>query len=401
MKTRQLLYLFAVIVAGCASCNRPATLPSLEESYQRHLPDPFAARVAWKALGALFYQNEITVMHTPFARGLEQRPDTGSVLFSLSQSLYLTDADRSALLQFLSRGNSVFLAATHIDSGLLHAFALPPLQSEKLMGQWADNLQQTAVQLHPPHYTDDTRYRYYYLPFLRHFGAALPPQAVVLGTNASGMPNFIRLRYGRGICYLHAEPRVFSNYFLVQGQNLHYFQSLFAWLPEFPEHVYWNEYYTRRNRPPVAESGSGLSVLFRYPALSSAAWLVMLAAALYLYSGSKRRQRAIPERSPNRNSTVEYVEALSLLYLQRKDNRAMADKMIQQFFEHIRHRYHLQPQQAGSGFTVLLSQKAGVPAARTATLWEQIRQIRAAKSLSDAQLLELNRQLEYFYQNHA
>ncbi len=401
MKARLSVYLSCALLLFFAACTRQKGLPSLDESFDRTGNDPFAARVAWNNLGRLFYHNEQTVQRTPFERALRQNRDSGSVLLSVSRSLYLSKGDVEALLDFLYRGNHALIAAGYFDSSLLRAFSVERPDESRMMGDWWENLQVTSVRLHPPHYEDSAEYSYYYLPFIRHFTHTDNPRITVLGTNRSGYANFIRVTYGQGTCYLHCEPRVFSNYFLLQGNNQRYLQELVAYLPAMPEHVYWNEYYNRRNRPPKEESGSGLSVLFRYPAMAAAAWLAILAGGLYLLFGSKRRRRIIPEQPVNRNSTVEFVDTISSLYLQQPDNRAMADKMISHFFEHIRHRYHLQPQGAGPEFVATLSHKAGIPEAETAALWEQIRQARMATTFSDQQLLQLNRYLEQFYKNNA
>ena len=401
MRSCLFIYLTGGLLLLLSACNQQGDLPSLDESFDRTRNEPFAARVAWDNLALLFYHNEQTVQRTPFERALQENRDTGSVLFSVSRSLYLSKKDAERLLEFIYRGNQVLLSAATFDSVLLRAFTLEPPVEPAMMGAWWENLQHTAVRLHPPHFNDSSLFSYYYLPFIRHFTVAGNPRVTILGTNRSGQPNFIRVTYGRGNCYLHCEPRVFSNYFQLQGNNQQYLRELVAYFPTMPDHVYWNEYYNRRNRPPEGESGSGLSVLFRYPAMAAAAWLAILAGALYLLFGSKRRRRIVPELPVNRNNTVAFVDTISRLYLQQQDNRAMSEKMISQFFEHIRHRYHLQPQAHDPDFIPRLSQKAGVPVSATTALWEQIRLVRSVSSLSDQQLLLLNRHLEPFYKTNA
>jgi hypothetical protein len=65
---------------------------------------------------------------------------------------------------------------------------------------------------------------------------------------------------------------------------------------------------------------------------------------------SKRRQRIIKPLQPNINTSVAFTETVGRLYLQKKDNRNIADKMITYFLEHIRNQYFLNTNQLNDEF---------------------------------------------------
>jgi hypothetical protein len=121
---------------------------------------------------------------------------------------------------------------------------------------------------------------------------------------------------------------------------------------------------------------------------------------LYILFGGKRRQRIVPAIAPNENTTVTFIETISRLYLQKKDNKDIADKMITYFFEHIRNQYFLNTNNLTEEFTAALSRKSNVSESVTQQLFSTIATVQEATTISDAQLLSLNQQIEKFYKTN-
>ena len=163
--------------------------------------------------------------------------------------------------------------------------------------------------------------------------------------------------------------------------------------------MYWDDYYNKKNYPPNGKEGkSGLSILLQYPAMA-AFWLLLLLLIVYILFGGKRRQRIVQTIAPNTNTTVAFTETIGQLYLQKKDNRNIADKMITYFQEFIRKQYFLNTSQVNNDFVSTLSRKGNVSKAGTETLFNLITEIQQQEQISDAQLLLLNQQIENFYKN--
>jgi hypothetical protein len=222
----------------------------------------------------------------------------------------------------------------------------------------------------------------------------------VLGRDEYGRPDFVILFYGLGRFYIHCEPRVFSNYFLLQKDNYQYLQQVLAFVPALPEHVLWDDYYNKRNSPPSGKDAkTGLAVLLQFPAMAWAFWLLLLLLAVYLLFGSKRRQRIIQVLPPNVNTSVAFAETVSRLYLQQKDNRGMADKMILYFLEHVRTQYFLNTHVVNELFLTTLSRKSNVPLTDTERLFASIQQIQQMDTIDEKTILQLNKQIDMFYKN--
>jgi hypothetical protein len=115
--------------------------------------------------------------------------------------------------------------------------------------------------------------------------------------------------------------------------------------------------------------------------------------------GGRRRQRIIATITPNTNSTLAFTETISRLYLQKKDNRNIADKLITYLMEHIRNHYFLNTSHINDEFMITLSRKSNNSKAGTEQLFKSINTIHQSMEVSDQQLLLLNLQIEKFYKN--
>ena len=216
--------------------------------------------------------------------------------------------------------------------------------------------------------------------------------------NENGKPNFIVKFYGRGRFFIHCDPRAFSNYFLLQRNNYNYLQQALSFVPAEPEHVIWDDFYNKRYRAPSdKDNKTGLAVLLKFPAMAWALGLLIALLVLYLLFGSKRRQRVMEELPPNVNTSVAFAETVSRLYLQKKDNKGIADKIITYFLEHIRNQYFLNTSHVNDSFLHTLSRKSNVSFKDTEKLFAHIQHIQESYSISDQELLSLNQQIESFY----
>ena len=123
-------------------------------------------------------------------------------------------------------------------------------------------------------------YGYYYYPFLNSLSGYDTAFTRVLGVNENNQPNYIILFSGKGRIYLHVAPRIFSNYFLLTGDNYKYLENVLSYLRTDPKNIYWDEYYKnanlnrRKNNDGKDDNDfSSLSVIRQHPPLLWAFWL--------------------------------------------------------------------------------------------------------------------------------
>jgi hypothetical protein len=212
---------------------------------------------------------------------------------------------------------------------------------------------------------------------------------------------------GKGRIYLHVAPRIFSNYFLLTGDNYKYFENVISYLRSDPKNIYWDEYYkntnsSRRknnNSSDSEDNFSSLSVIRQHASLLWAFWLAIAGLLLYVLFNVKRKQRVINIVKPNANTTVTFTETVGRLYLQKKSNSHIAEKMITYFYEHIRNKYFISTATINDEFINSLSGKSGVSGEKTKQLFSLIEGIGSGENVEDAELLQLNTEIENFYKN--
>jgi len=389
-----------VLAVLLSSCGSKPELPSLRETYSLNDKNPFGTYVLNQQLNQLFFHNNIYVSKKSMQKSFAGNYDTASLYITVSKNLFLNTDEMNSMLNFVSNGNSMFIASENIDTAFLKTIGFEQGTSKTGFEDFIFSMHYTFVKLQPGIFYDTTAYTYYYLPFKNYFSDYPEANTKVLGRNENGAANFLVLFYGKGRFYLHCDPRAFSNYFLLQKENYKYLQQVFSFMPAIPEHIYWDDYYNKRNFPPQ-EGGdrSWLSILMQYPAMAWAFWLILSLLALFVLFDSKRRQRIIKPLQPNVNTSVAFTETVGRLYLQKKDNRNIADKMITYFLEHIRNQYFLNTNHLNEEFIDTLSRKSNVPLQQTEKLFHTINQVQQSFELDDRQLLSLNQQIENFYKH--
>ena len=397
------------IFAGCNSDDgRTKKVPDLRESYSHKDKKPFGAYIAYRQLEEMFYRNNVREEKKNFEDSWKSMADTNCIYICLSQSLFTTDEDVDAIIGFVKEGNDAFFAVQQFDENLLEKLQCKTTWSGPANYSYAlkpyDN---TGLRMKVGGAEDANLYQYFYIPFGYHFSTFNSANTRVLGVNQYGDPDFLVVFKGKGRIFIHCDPRAFSNYFLLQKNNYQYLQKAFGYLRPYPDHVYWNDYYvtihskeqarSRRNNGDDDANFSSMSEIMKHPALKAAFWLTLLLLVLYILFTMKRRQRVIEMVKPNENTTVTFTETIGRLYLQKKDNKNIADKMITYLNEYIRNKYFLNTNVVNTEFMSTLSRKSGVPFEKVETLYRSIQHAQQSPDINDYQLLSLNEQVQGFY----
>ena len=397
MKKSTTYYCLVILTLSLYACSdRGSDIPSLKESYSKNDKNPFGGYVFFKQATQLFQNNDIRVRKDKVETSLLHFDDTAALYINVSKNFFVGKLGLEAVKSFVEKGNNMFIVSENFDSSFLDFLrvSISPKSGFMMLGE----MQYTSVRLNTPRFFDSTQYAYFYVPFKNHFTTVTDSAIQILGVNDHDQPNFLVVFYGRGRFFMHSEPRAFSNYFLLQRNNYNYLQQALSFIPAEPEHVIWDDYYNKRNRAASdKDNKTGLAVLLQYPAMAWAFGLLIALLVLYLIFGSKRRQRVMEELPPNINTSVAFAETVSRLYLQKKDNKGIADKMITYFFEHIRNQYFLNTSQVNDSFVSAFSRKSNMKLADAEKLFAHIQHIQESAVISDGELLLLNQQIESFY----
>ncbi|MGA9213229.1 DUF4350 domain-containing protein [Kaistella sp.] len=177
----------------------------------------------------------------------------------------------------------------------------------------------------------------------------------ILGKEASDskMANFIKVKHGKGHLYLHSEPLILTNYYLLKPGNEKYVQDVFSYLPD--RETVW---FSGANKN-VAESQSPLRFILSKHALRYAWWLLLGGLLLFIIFNAKRKQRIVPIIEAKKNKSVEFVKSIGNLYLQEGDFHDMMAKKAQYFLNHVRMDLLIDTKDLDEKFIHLLHLKTG------------------------------------------
>lgn len=402
MKNRH-TYIYALLaimvwLAGCSGSSQ-RTLPSLEETYAKKDTKPFGSSIAYRQTEAMYSASVMQEKKKDFKETWENISDTASLYICLAPKLYLTEEEATAMMEYVEAGNSLFISAASIDQLLLDEAGCDeeyfPPELDGMMSERTDASVSMAAD-------SSLKYKYYYYPFQNHFKGIDSSNTRVLGYNSNNEPNLIVYFRGRGKLYLQCDPRAYSNYFLLKDSNCNYLKSSLAFTANRPQHLYWDDYYYKlRSHRNSKRNFSSLDEIMKHPPLKAAFLLSLLLLALYILFGGKRLQRIIRQLKPNENTTVTFTETIGRLYLQKKDNKNISDKMITYFNEYIRNTYFVNTNHINDDFMIMLSRKSGVDKDKVETLYRTIVAAQASEVVSDYQLLSLQEQIQQFYKNRA
>ena len=397
--------LFFTMLSGCTLQNKKR-IPSLRESYRKTDKLPFGSFIAYEGFQSEFPDYWINIADKPFDKTwpvIKNNSDKYSLYFLVTKNLLLSVDEVNAMIEYVKAGNDLFISADYIDSKLLDAVYCTLDRKSEIINEVNGKMQDTHVSMYYGDNFKTSKYGYYYFPFLNYFSSYDTTYARVLGVNEKNLPNYLVLFAGKGRLYLHVAPRIFSNYFLLSGENYHFFEYVTAYLRFDPQYVYWDEYYknhpsgaNRNNTDNDDDNFSSLNVIKQNPPLSWAFYIALAGILLFVVFNAKRKQSAMEIIKPNSNTTLAFTETVGRLYFQQKNNKNISEKMITYFYEYLRKNYFNNTSVINGDFINSLSGKSGITYSETKELFELIKNIQLQENITDEELLALNEKIDNF-----
>lgn len=353
---------------------------------------PYGFYVARHLLGSLFPEAEMyDNKNAPGQWGGVYRYSANQAVFIVARYFNPESDELDEIISFVKRGNYVFIIANDYSYEAcrrLHIGAVGQMVSNQ-----TDSLR---VNLVPPAFPN-SKYSYSGTNYNGHFYNLDNEKQYVLGTNSLDQPNFFKMQTGTGALFLHISPMVFTNYFILHGNNIDYYQKAMSVIPQGIHRILWNEYYLQ-NRTKEKEP-NWLGVLMKYPSFRCGLLTALATLILFALSEMRRRQRIIPVFEKPKNESLDFVETVGRLYYDQKDHHNLAYKMSLYFLEHVRQQYKLSTDVLDEEFTTNLHAKSGYPAKELNQLVGMVLFLRKEQSINEQQLSRFYQQLESFYQN--
>ena len=389
-----------VLFCGCTNktVKRGVKIPRLSPKYGYKDKEPMGSYIAYHYLNSLFNTGVTDVIDKSFSKLQYEINRSQTLYIIVARSVFMSKADMVSMLDYVSEGNTLFISSEYIDQKLLDTLdADVSFSFDVFFGanEYQMEKKDTWISLAHDPAANARKYGFFFVPFDNSVISYDTASTQVLGYNESRRTNFVAINHGRGKFILHTEPSVFSNYFLLTGNNKEYLEKAFSFFSAETNSVYWDNFY--RLRRSMDDDFSIFNFFKKHKQLYYAFLLTLAALLLFLAFGGKRRQRFVPEKIPNTNSTVSYTETIGRLYLQKKDNRNIALKMFTYFLDQVRNHYYLNTQNLNNEFVESLSRKSGVPEAKVKHLLQLMDDTDRAESISDLRLLDLHNLIQEYF----
>ncbi|HQQ81582.1 MAG TPA: DUF4350 domain-containing protein [Cyclobacteriaceae bacterium] len=367
--------------------------------------NPYGAWVLGEVMPAIFPGHKITYSNrTPYE--LKDSLTTNESLFILAPAVNIGKEDTEALLNHVEKGGIVFISAESIWGKL--ADTLRFRTTSYLFENGIKAVRADTSYLQFPIAPLDTNYYSFAKNSIHHYfglrgwenkkdsleSIRIWNKGRAIAVNEYEHPVTIRRPWGKGYFLLNSTPLVFSNINILQPAANAFASTSLSYLPQ--QNIRWMEYYSAGRREAVTP----LRFILRTPPLTWAYYISVLTLLVFMIFEGKRRQRTIPILPPLQNTSMEFTTTLGNLYYQRGDHRDIAEKKILYFFDQMRQRYHLNPVHRETNFFELASRKTGHTVSEVTTLFKLIDAVLQQKELTAKQLIDLNHQMEKFFDTH-
>jgi len=270
---------------------------------------------------------------------------------SINETDEIDNQSAIELLSFADYGNTVMLSMKSFPQKIIDTLGLSP------DSRFITDSVQFSLQKSP-----SKKYWYNEGIGVTFFDSLTPKKVKSSGIKILGyqtdhgkkLPNFIEIPFGNGRILLHTQPTVFSNYYLLRGNNYKYAQDVVSLIPRGT--IYWQDGNATSNL-----SDSPLSYIMKQPALKAAYYLGLLGLLVFIFFNAKRKQRIIPEIIPLRNTTIDFAKTIGNLYFMEGDHHTIIEKKIIYFLEQVRTEYLIDTYSLDDAFAEKLHLKTGKP----------------------------------------
>lgn len=347
--------------------------------------------------------------------------------FYYGRTLYLDSAELASVLDFVSKGNKAFISSKQFNWPLFDTLfhqSTPVYWNEDFdhSNNWSVNdyvqtAHDTSIFINYGLNQEHELKWLYYKEVWQHRWAYFYDTELATGDYATELgsfnygsdydyTNFVSIPFGEGEFLLHTTPEAFTNYHMLDSAGFAYSKEVLAHLNTgtllWDEHNRFPTYNDPRPRDPN-EGESPLSFIQSEPALRAALYVILLFVVLYLILGLRRKQKAIPVLIPNDNTSIEFSEVVSQLYLNKRDHRKLGLLKMKLFHATVLERYGIRPpgkaQEEIDTYAKRISIKSNIPKQHLDELMDTYRELTIIFNVDNALLVRFHKQLEYFYQN--
>ncbi|MDP2685973.1 MAG: DUF4350 domain-containing protein [Aequorivita sp.] len=389
-RSKRVLWIFGIALLGIVITElvRPKPI-DWRVSYIATDKIPFGGFVLFGEAPSLFKNAEIEkIDRDPYIFLTDSSYVENSAYVFINDEISFDERQADEILKYVEKGNTVFISSRSVGYIL----------GDSLNIELSSNYSILEEELHPkflsPSLKQDSLPAYKKGVFRTFFDKIDTLKTTALGYYSSEDPeidelNYIKINFGKGQFLLHSLPEAFSNYYLLKG-NEQYAANVLSYIDA--DKIYWDE-YLKSGRKVVT---SPMRFILDQAPLTWAYYVLLGGLLIFVLFKGKREQRIVEVIKPLENTSVEFTKTIGDLYFQHKDYSNIIAKKITYFLESLRSKYYLNTNDITEDFIKKLALKSGNTFEKSQKLMHLIKHLKEKSVHSEADLLELNKQIEAF-----
>ena len=396
MKRNVYIYglLTALLVGGFlfVEDNKPKKI-NWNESYVSRHKIPYGTRVYKELITEAWGDRLTETYRSPYEQLWEEQMEGTYVFFN--DYIWFEAEELEALLEWVNDGNRLFLASEVITKELLDTLNINTgrlYKTDRFDPIFKYDLAAKALHeetaLWKRAYSKD------------YFSKIDSSTTKILGTVAltndsthlnQPKANFIKTQFGQGEIFLSTAPEAFTNYFILEGDNLTYTSGVSSYFAQ-DERIYLDAYYKSGKTVAI----SPMRIFLDTKEFKWAYYLCLIGILLYIIFQGKRKQRAVPVVPPLTNQSLNFTRTVGDMYYETHQRRSIAEHRIEFFLEYIRSNFYLSTEKIDAAFIQQLAARSQHTPQQIEELFQFIDRIQKGSSLNDPLLEQLEKRIENF-----
>ncbi len=389
-RSKRVLWIFGIALLGIVITElvRPKPI-DWRASYTYVDKIPFGGFVLFEEVSSLFKNAEIEkIDKDPYVFLTDSTYAQNSAYVFINDEVFFDNRQVDEILKYVENGNTVFVSSRSVSYILRDSLHIDSSANYNILEE----------ELHPkffsPSLKQDSLPAFKKGVFKAYFVEIDTLKTTALGYYDSKNPkleelNYVKVNYGKGKFLLHNLPEAFSNYYLLKD-NEQYAANVLSYIDT--DKIYWDE-YLKSGRKVVT---SPMRFILDQAPLTWAYYVLIGGLLIFVLFKGKRQQRIVEVMEPLENTSVEFTKTIGDLYFQHKDFSNIIAKKITYFLETLRSKYFLTTNDFTEDFIKKLALKSGNTFEKTQKLMHLIKHLKEKSVHSEADLLELNKQIEAF-----
>jgi hypothetical protein len=376
------------------------------ENYQYNNNQPYGLKLIFDLLSKSRSKKDIVLINRPIKESLD-KSDTSALYVFIGANFMADSIGSESLINFVARGNNAFISSKSSSHCIFstvtkgqYPFITYEYVSDSTINVFFNDGQKDSV----------FKFNYKYRKMLmlnRWFGIPRSFFSDTLsGYGFEGITHIdywltdcFRVKWGKGWFIFHFNPVFFTNYNMAKSEGLNYINRLLSDYNK--QKIYWDEF----SKTPVRGMGedttqeSPLRFILSERSLRWSWYLIIIFILIFILFNSKRRQARMPLMPVNRNTTVEYINAIAAHHHSNNSNAFLADEILKLFLSFISHRYGISSKMDRKEMIKILAKRSYVPEETIKILFIRHAEARYNPVPEAKDLIDFYKLTEYFYQN--